>query len=403
MTIEEKAKAYDEALKRAIKHHNKDGLTLEQYETIDIIFPELKESKNEKMIKSMTRLVKAFYDCNFPTPEGFERKDMIAWLEKQGEQRPADKVEPKFKVGDWITNGDYTWKIAEVKPLDYILQSQDGNIVDDTISHVDEQFHSFTIQDAKDGDVIACENGRIGIFKCLNDNLFSSYCFIDNEGWFCGDEGQVHMLDTIICGEIYPATKEQRDTLMKAMTNAGYTFDFEKKELKLLITNGGDFESENCEQKHADTVEQKCEESKTKIFDAPTPFEDKLYAFVAACEFLAIPSKIEFIFEHSQEILDAAREQIGKEQSSTWSKKDEEMRLTVLQDLQNIKDSYPNVNVEPEFNWLKSLKDRYTWKPSDKQMKALNAINVIGGISYAGQGQELVTLYNDLKKLIVED
>ena len=31
-----------------------------------------------------------------------------------------------------------------------------------------------------------------------------------------------------------PATKEQRDTLMKAMTNAEYTFDFEKKELKKI-------------------------------------------------------------------------------------------------------------------------------------------------------------------------
>ena len=74
------------------------------------------------------------------------------------EQKPADTVESKFKVGDWITNGDYTWKIVEVKPLDYILQSQDGNIVDDTISHVDEQFHSFTIEDAKDGDTLINKN-----------------------------------------------------------------------------------------------------------------------------------------------------------------------------------------------------------------------------------------------------
>ena len=36
--------------------------------------------------------------------------------------------------------------------------------------------------------------------------------------------------------ELYlkPATKEQRDTLEKAMTDAGYTFDFEKKELKKI-------------------------------------------------------------------------------------------------------------------------------------------------------------------------
>ena len=38
-------------------------------------------------------------------------------------QKTIDRVEPKFKVGDWITNGNYTWKIVEIKPLDYILQS----------------------------------------------------------------------------------------------------------------------------------------------------------------------------------------------------------------------------------------------------------------------------------------
>jgi hypothetical protein len=54
--------------------------------------------------------------------------------------------------------------------------------------------------------------------------------------------------------------------------------------------------------------------------------------------------------------------------------------------------------------WLrKSLKDRVqpqnTWKPSGVQMAALNSINVIGSISYPWQGQELINLYQDLKKL----
>ena len=34
--------------------------------------------------------------------------------------------------------------------------------------------------------------------------------------------------------EVFPATKDQCDTLMKAMADAGWTFDFEKKELKEL-------------------------------------------------------------------------------------------------------------------------------------------------------------------------
>lgn len=59
------------------------------------------------------------------------------------------------------------------------------------------------------------------------------------------------------------------------------------------------------------------------------------------------------------------------EQKPALSEKDEVMRLTVLQVLQNIRDSYPNVNVNPEINWLESLKERYTWKPSEEQIKAV--------------------------------
>ena len=34
------------------------------------------------------------------------------------------------------------------------------------------------------------------------------------------------------CLHIHPATKEQRDALMKALNDAGYEWDIEKKELK---------------------------------------------------------------------------------------------------------------------------------------------------------------------------
>jgi len=49
---------------------------------------------------------------------------------------------------------------------------------------------------------------------------------------------------------------------------------------------------------------------------------------------------------------------------------------------------------EEEIDWLKSLKERYTWKPSDEQMKALWEVYK-GGKEQAS----LATLYSDLKKL----
>lgn len=92
MTQEEKAKAYDEALKVL---HKYDGANIMFTQDLkEEMFPELAESEDERMIKSMTRLVKDFHDCNFPTPEGFERKDMLAWLEKQEDKKP-------YNWNDW--------------------------------------------------------------------------------------------------------------------------------------------------------------------------------------------------------------------------------------------------------------------------------------------------------------
>jgi hypothetical protein len=55
--------------------------------------------------------------------------------------------------------------------------------------------------------------------------------------------------------------------------------------------------------------------------------------------------------------------------------------------------NYPLIVQQQEF--IKSLKDRYTWKPSDEQMKFLH--------KYAEQnnydGTILTLLYDDLKKL----
>lgn len=40
------------------------------------------------------------------------------------------------------------------------------------------------------------------------------------------------------------------------------------------------------------------------------------------------------------------------------------------------------------------------WKPSEEQMEALNALNLHGDLSYVGQQNQLISLYQDLKNLI---
>lgn len=54
-------------------------------------------------------------------------------------------------------------------------------------------------------------------------------------------------------------------------------------------------------------------------------------------------------------------------------------------------------NILDAFNGKESRKD---WKSSEEQMKALNALNCHGDLSYVGQQNQLISLYNDLKKLM---
>jgi hypothetical protein len=95
MTQEEKAKAYDEAVRKAkdiIKYYETHNREYEaSIEDLEAIFPELKESEDERIRKEIISIVKSYRECCIT--EGNHRfDDCIAWLEKQNEQ----SVEP-----DW--------------------------------------------------------------------------------------------------------------------------------------------------------------------------------------------------------------------------------------------------------------------------------------------------------------
>ena len=152
MTEKEKAKAYDEALKKASDAHKDDDRHLKA--TLERIFPELKYSDDNKMInfiinelaclratdekgsdryEELTNAIgwlekqgkeeyalKSFkdedvrkfmqyiekqakaYEFNLPN-RSYDiyafTKDLLVWLEKQ-DKNSTDKIEPKFKVGD---------------------------------------------------------------------------------------------------------------------------------------------------------------------------------------------------------------------------------------------------------------------------------------------------------------
>ena len=85
-------------------------------------------------------------------------------------------------------------------------------------------------------------------------------------------------------------------------------------------------------------------------------------------------------------------------QKPAWSEEDKN-RINRLIAYFEDKESFTAEDGVVYANWLKSLKERYTWKPSDVQMDAiLDAIDYLGGNTKIVQ-KYLMSLYDQLKKL----
>ena len=164
------------------------------------------------------------------TTKMFSLNDIDEIIEKISEQKPADKVEPKFHKGDWVLNNVcLPVQIASVKDGLYIFTEGDAI----SVSFVDENFHLWTIQDARDGDVLVSLSNQPFIYngEC-NTFHVGSYCGMDCIGRkFIISQEKCHWTER---NGIKPATKKQREQLEKAMADAGYKWDAEKKELKKI-------------------------------------------------------------------------------------------------------------------------------------------------------------------------
>lgn len=107
MTQEEKAKRYDEALEelRGLLEGIREEKCKILEEDITSIFPELKENEDERIRKG---LIKAFGSIGKKEWGGVNVKDVIAWLEKQGEQKLAWSEEDEVmldEIIDFFENG----------------------------------------------------------------------------------------------------------------------------------------------------------------------------------------------------------------------------------------------------------------------------------------------------------
>ena len=287
MDYEKKFKDAFERAKKVIEyykgHHRCDEASIEDLESI---FPELKESEDEKIRKELLESLKYQQRESRTDKEwlnGIKLSEVVAWLEKQGEkhqywkpskeqlnaldyaynscpdtergnyyegvlasliddlhklsekqeeQKPIDKVEPKFKVGDWVVdNYGSIWKIEGILNQFYLLEGIGEGESRPTIEWANNQYHLWTLKDAKDGDVLASNNGNTFIYHKHDNNYVYYHCSIN---YF--DNITINSSWNVL--GIKPATKEQRDLLFQKMKEAGYKWDSDKKEVTPIDPKG---------------------------------------------------------------------------------------------------------------------------------------------------------------------
>lgn len=142
----------------------------------------------------------------------------------------ANKVEPKFKDGQWIVFNGLTLYINEVVKGYYRTTSK-GGIPNSYDWNIDNAARLWTIKDARDGDVlVSCVNKPFIYNGKFTEITVGAYCGIDIYGNFIVKK-YIKECNWTNNDDIRPATKEQRDKLKKAMLKAGYKWNADKKEL----------------------------------------------------------------------------------------------------------------------------------------------------------------------------
>ena len=103
---------------------------------------------------------------------------------------------------------------------------------DVNLEEYDRLHHLWTIQDAKDGDVLANKNGAIFINAGSSNGggTLDCYCYLSVQNEFCIEEHKTG--SWFYKDDIKPATKEQCDLLFQRMKEAGCEWDAEKKRIK---------------------------------------------------------------------------------------------------------------------------------------------------------------------------
>lgn len=339
---------------------------------------------------------------------------------KRNEQKPIDKIEPKFKVGDWCRrrNGGFRRPIKITKVLPLIYEAVDDIGYHHSIEKdcFEKNYYLWTIEDAKEGDVLQLGDVTAIFQEYIGNGNCKCYCSVCN-GVFeipsqDGDDNSYG------CHDAIPATNEQRDFLFQKIKEARYEWDYEKKELKKIGQKLAEWSKEDdvmvrdilgwlpaksrleYNQRRAEWL--KSLKDRVQLKQKWSEEDERIRQ--------DIENLIHFALEDGSAVSPAANttkegaiswiQSIKPQPKQEWSEEDEEMCQETIDWFEKKCFPYALENDNPareSIKWLKSLRPQNKWKPSDEQIEALESATE--NCAYSEYQNCLRELIEQLKKL----
>lgn len=403
---------------------------------------EPKESEDERIREE---LVEYFINTGCNSIRGVPIENVLAYLEKQIEQK---SVGCGFEIGDTITDGTSTFKIVGIQDGHYI--ADDGDKVCFYVAHryytpLQQHKEQKPVHTAKEMwkemrlEVYAQASGNRHEPNYSDDSTkMFSLCDIDEIFEKIGNStvgSQPADSDAIKGGDFISDGKRVFLVLANAeernLGETGSTF-CEGRILGVngvVYCNGDDFEK--FKRATSDERAKFIHDLKVRVELKEQPVEwseedERMLQHIVSDlrEFRDCETDEELISDYEDEIswLKSARPQPKQEWSEEdikknrseeynkgfndaayggklrgWSKEDEKCCKIALLALN---DHPLNQDELKAFNWLRALKSRFGWKPSEDQIQALYSLVSDEGVTYFSQLSHLKSLYQDLKKLM---
>lgn len=382
-------KKYKETIDKLRKLHNDWSSTQNRAaKEIELAFPELGESDDEKIRKGLIEHLKELKEqsvdgSHLKRPEHYDA--WIAWLEKQDEQKHINECNMHELTSDEVRK----WNDAYEKG--YSLGYKNGRNEQKPV----EQSLPYRKNETAEK--------LIALAECLEsdgDCLFN--------GLSGDDYGEFLRVLAKELTEIKPKFKVG-DIISDGISEVEIVSIDENK---YNVTNG---EIENdanmCnwviyfkDQENWKSANKSCSEENEKHPQLKQECSEEDIRNIQDIDSILFYDRrlTEETCMRLRNFLESLKDRVQPKQE--WSEEDEKMWLQIINEMEAIKSNSSTIfekNIaQDKIDWLKSIKSKY-WKPSKKQIKALKGLldyNI--GIYDYNQFQIVDSLYSDLQKLL---